>query len=65
MHISATSEFYNMLGVIILSGRTGSENKWCHITMDQQRYEPFDIDKGADNLFFIGSAFMVLLWFLL
>ena len=33
--------------------------------MDQQRYEPFDIDKGADNLFFIGSAFMVLLWFLL
>jgi hypothetical protein len=33
--------------------------------MDQPRYEPFEIDKGADKVFFIGSAFMVLFLFLL
>ena len=33
--------------------------------MDQQRYEPFDIDKGADKLFFIGSAFMIICLFLM
>ena len=33
--------------------------------MDQQRYEPFDIDKGADKLFFIGSAFMIIFLFLM
>lgn len=33
--------------------------------MEQQRYEPFDIDKGADKVFLIGSSFIVLFLFLL
>ena len=33
--------------------------------MNQQRYEPFDIDKGADKLFFISAAFMILFLFLM
>jgi|GEM_PF-870518 len=34
-------------------------------TMEKQRYEPFDIDKGADKVFLIGSSFIVLFLFLL
>ena len=33
--------------------------------MEQQRYDPFDIDKGADKVFLIGSSFIVLFLFLL
>ena len=33
--------------------------------MEKQRYEPFDIDKGADKVFLIGSSFIVLFLFLL
>ncbi len=33
--------------------------------MEQQRYEPFDIDKGADKVFLIGSSFIILFLFLL
>ena len=33
--------------------------------MDHQRYTPFDIDKGADKLFFIGTAFMIFFLFLM
>ena len=49
--------------------RFGSEwtiiNNLSLNTMEQQRYEPFDIDKGADKVFLIGSSFIVLFLFLL
>ena len=38
---------------------------FSHFTMDHQRYTPFDIDKGADKLFFIGTAFMIFFLFLM
>jgi len=33
--------------------------------MEQQRYQPFDIDKAPDKVFLIGSSFIVLFLFLL
>jgi len=33
--------------------------------MNQQPYDLFDIDKGTDKIFFIGTSFIVLLLFLL
>ena len=48
------------------------ESKWTSIfkiirtqAMDQQPYDLFDIDKGTDKLFFIGTTFIVLFLFLL
>ncbi len=35
------------------------------IPMDQQPYDLFDIDKGTDKIFFIGTSFIVILLFLL
>ena len=37
----------------------------CGIAMDQQPYDLFDIDKGTDKIFFIGTSFIVILLFLL
>jgi len=33
--------------------------------MIPEPYEPFDIDKGADKVFFIGATWIVLFLFLL
>ena len=33
--------------------------------MNQQPYDLFDIDKGTDKIFFIGTSFIILLLFLL
>ena len=33
--------------------------------MNQQPYDLFDIDKGTDKIFFIGTSFIILFLFLL